>query len=38
MKIRGRVWVYGDNVNTDYIIPGKYMALSCRKAPKRAWK
>ena len=28
MKIRGRVWVYGDNVNTDYIIPGKYMELT----------
>jgi len=22
--IRGRVWKYGDNVNTDVIIPGKY--------------
>lgn len=24
MKIRGRVWKYGDNVNTDVIFPGKY--------------
>jgi 3-isopropylmalate/(R)-2-methylmalate dehydratase small subunit len=23
-KIRGRVWKYGDNVNTDVIFPGKY--------------
>ncbi|NOR90483.1 MAG: 3-isopropylmalate dehydratase, partial [Anaerolineales bacterium] len=22
--IRGRVWKYGDNVNTDVIFPGKY--------------
>jgi 3-isopropylmalate/(R)-2-methylmalate dehydratase small subunit len=28
MKIRGRVWKYGDNINTDYIIPGKYMELT----------
>lgn len=24
MKIQGRVWKYGDNVNTDIIFPGKY--------------
>ncbi len=24
MTIRGRVWRYGDNVNTDVIFPGKY--------------
>ncbi len=24
MIIRGRVWKYGDNVNTDVIFPGKY--------------
>lgn len=24
MRIRGRVWKYGDNVNTDVIFPGKY--------------
>jgi 3-isopropylmalate/(R)-2-methylmalate dehydratase small subunit len=24
MTIRGRVWKYGDNVNTDVIFPGKY--------------
>lgn len=23
-RIRGRVWKYGDNVNTDVIFPGKY--------------
>ncbi len=23
-KIKGRVWKYGDNVNTDVIFPGKY--------------
>jgi methanogen homoaconitase small subunit len=25
MLIRGKVWKYGDNVNTDLIIPGKYL-------------
>ncbi len=28
MKLTGRVWKYGDNVNTDYIIPGRYMELT----------
>jgi 3-isopropylmalate/(R)-2-methylmalate dehydratase small subunit len=27
MKRVGRVWKYGDDVNTDYIIPGKYLEL-----------
>ena len=25
MRIRGRVWKYGDDVDTDVIIPGKYL-------------
>lgn len=25
MKLRGNVWKYGDNVDTDVIIPGKYL-------------
>jgi methanogen homoaconitase small subunit len=28
MLIRGNVWKYGDNVNTDLIIPGKYLRTS----------
>jgi 3-isopropylmalate/(R)-2-methylmalate dehydratase small subunit len=28
MKITGRVWRYGHDVNTDYIIPGRYMELT----------
>jgi 3-isopropylmalate/(R)-2-methylmalate dehydratase small subunit len=27
MKVKGRVWKYGDDVNTDYIIPGRYLEL-----------
>ncbi|MGD2200173.1 MAG: 3-isopropylmalate dehydratase small subunit [Candidatus Bathyarchaeota archaeon] len=27
MEIEGRVWKYGDDVNTDLIIPGKYLEL-----------
>jgi len=25
MKIIGRVWKYGDDINTDVIFPGKYI-------------
>ncbi|MEM2955384.1 MAG: 3-isopropylmalate dehydratase small subunit [Nitrososphaerales archaeon] len=28
MKILGKVVKYGDDINTDYIIPGKYMVLT----------
>lgn len=28
MKLKGYVWKYGDNVNTDNIIPGRYMELT----------
>jgi 3-isopropylmalate/(R)-2-methylmalate dehydratase small subunit len=28
MIIKGKIWKYGDNVNTDYIIPGRYMELT----------
>ncbi|HUL61541.1 MAG TPA: 3-isopropylmalate dehydratase small subunit [Methanocella sp.] len=33
MKCRGRAWRYGDNVDTDVIIPGKYL----RSADVRAF-
>ena len=28
MKIRGRAWKYGDNVDTDVIIPARYLNVS----------
>ena len=28
MKLKGHVWKYADNINTDYIIPGRYMELT----------
>ena len=28
MKIKGRVWNYGDNINTDFMLPGKYLELT----------
>jgi len=28
MKIKGKVWKFGDNVNTDEIIPAKYLNVS----------
>ena len=27
MKQKGRAWIFGDDVNTDLIIPGKYLEL-----------
>lgn len=27
MKIKGRVWKFGDDVNTDLIMPGRYLEL-----------
>jgi 7-cyano-7-deazaguanine synthase len=27
MNITGRVWVYGDNINTDLIYPGRYLKI-----------
>jgi 3-isopropylmalate/(R)-2-methylmalate dehydratase small subunit len=28
MKIKGKAWNYGDDVNTDYILPGIYLELT----------
>jgi len=28
MRFKGKVWRYGDDINTDYIIPGRYMELT----------
>ena len=35
-KITGRVWKYGDNINTDIISPPAYMELSVKDAAKYA--
>jgi 3-isopropylmalate/(R)-2-methylmalate dehydratase small subunit len=34
--IRGSVWKYGDNINTDIISPPRYMELSIEEASKYA--
>lgn len=34
--IRGRVWKYGDNINTDIISPGQYMSLSIEQQAEHA--
>ena len=28
MKIKGQAWNYGDNINTDFMLPGKYLELT----------
>jgi 3-isopropylmalate/(R)-2-methylmalate dehydratase small subunit len=28
MKIKGKAWNYGDNINTDFMLPGKYLELT----------
>jgi 3-isopropylmalate/(R)-2-methylmalate dehydratase small subunit len=28
MEIKGNAWVYGDNINTDFILPGIYLELT----------
>jgi methanogen homoaconitase small subunit len=32
MKFRGRAWKYGDNIDTDVIIPGKYLRTTDLKS------
>ena len=32
--VRGKVWKYGDNINTDIISPPQYMELSVAEAAK----
>ena len=34
MIVRGKVWKYGDNINTDIISPPQYMELSVAEAAK----
>ena len=31
MRIEGRVWVFGENINTDLILPGKYLRVTDRE-------
>jgi 3-isopropylmalate/(R)-2-methylmalate dehydratase small subunit len=28
LKIKGKVWNYGDNINTDFMLPGRYLELT----------
>jgi 3-isopropylmalate dehydratase small subunit len=36
LNIRGRVWKYGDNINTDIISPGQYMSFPIEKQANHA--
>jgi 3-isopropylmalate/(R)-2-methylmalate dehydratase small subunit len=31
MILEGKVWIFGDNINTDLILPGKYMRVTDRE-------
>ena len=35
MKVRGRVWKFGDDIDTDQIYPGKYLPLTDKKEMAR---
>jgi len=32
MRIKGRVWKFGDNIDTDIIVPAKYLAMTDPKS------
>lgn len=34
--IKGRVWKYGDNINTDIISPGQYLSLPIEQQAQHA--
>lgn len=38
MQIRGRAWIFGDNINTDLIVPGQYLELPVEDAAKHAFE
>ena len=38
MKVRGNVFKYGDNVDTDVIIPARYLSTADPKSENTVWK
>jgi 3-isopropylmalate dehydratase small subunit len=35
-QIEGRVWIFGDDINTDVILPGQYLKLSGKELAQHA--
>lgn len=38
MSIQGRAWIFGDNIDTDLIVPGQYLASTVEEAAAHAFE
>ena len=38
MRIQGRAWIFGDNIDTDLIVPGQYLASPLEESARHAFE
>jgi 3-isopropylmalate/(R)-2-methylmalate dehydratase small subunit len=38
MHVQGRAWIFGDNIDTDLIVPGQYLASPLEETVKHAFE